>query len=73
MATANGSEVWRPLAATLADDDALATYARLILCSSVSDALKVFTRDFVTLRRHLVDFGLLGRIRSGTSYALVVE
>jgi hypothetical protein len=37
----------------------------------VNERLKVFTRDYVTLRRYLVDAELLERTRSGSSYALV--
>lgn len=36
----------------------------------VNERLRVFTRDHATLRRYLVDLGILERTRSGTSYAL---
>lgn len=36
----------------------------------VNERLKVVTDDFVTLRRYLIDFGLLTRLNNGTSYRL---
>lgn len=39
--------------------------------AQVNERLKVFSRDYATLRRYLIDFELLERTRSGTSYALV--
>jgi hypothetical protein len=38
--------------------------------AQVNERLRVFTDDHVTARRYLVDFGILERTRSGTSYAL---
>lgn len=38
--------------------------------AQVNERLRVFTDDHVTLRRYLVDAGILERTRSGTSYAL---
>ncbi|MHA7987040.1 DUF2087 domain-containing protein [Rathayibacter sp. CAU 1779] len=38
--------------------------------AQVNERLRVFTEDHVTLRRYLVDAGILERSRSGGSYAL---
>ncbi|GAB3386006.1 DUF2087 domain-containing protein [Humibacter soli] len=41
--------------------------------AQVNERLRVFTDDHVTARRYLVDFGILERTSSGTSYALSPE
>lgn len=41
--------------------------------AQINERLTVFTRDFVTLRRYLVDLELVERSRDGAAYALVVE
>lgn len=38
--------------------------------AQLNERLKVFSRDYVTLRRYLVDFEILQRTPSGSSYAL---
>ncbi|MFC5369274.1 DUF2087 domain-containing protein [Arcanobacterium bovis] len=38
--------------------------------SQVNERLKVVTDDFATLRRYLIDAGLLERLNDGTSYRL---
>ena len=41
--------------------------------AQVNERLRVFTDDHVTARRYLVDFGILERTSSGTSYALSAD